>query len=157
MFDNVDVEKLDWRQMFLQEKMEGEPQCIPQSIIYELVNEVINKDATDISFPKSTLKKEWFKYFFFSPLTHLQYITIPDPLSDRNGNYYPLSLFMSIIWIFIYAYIIVWFTYEMSDKLKLKFSVIPMFVYPIGISFRDSKKFQDFEACLLKFKEELPD
>lgn len=29
MFDNIDPDKLDWRQMFLQEKMVGEPQSIP--------------------------------------------------------------------------------------------------------------------------------
>lgn len=157
-FENVDIEKLDWREMFLQEKMEGEPQTIPQSVIYELVNETINVDAYDISFPKSgSNKKEWFYYFFLSPLTHIQYITIPDPLSLRNKNFYPLSLFMSIIWIFLYSYIIVWFTYEMSSKMNLNWSMIPMFIYPIGISLRDRKKFQDFKLCLETFKRELPD
>lgn len=28
-FDTMDPDKLDWRQMFLQEKMVGEPQSIP--------------------------------------------------------------------------------------------------------------------------------
>lgn len=32
-----------------------------------------------------------------------------------------------------------------------------MFIYPIGISFRDNKKFKDFEKCLKVFKDELPD
>lgn len=93
----------------------------------------------------------------YIPLTHLQYITIPDPLSKRNENFYPLSLLMSILWIFLYSFIIVWFTYDVSAAFNLKYSLIPMFVYPIGISLRDRKKFKDFEECLAVFKEELPD
>lgn len=60
MFDNVDPDKLDWREMFLQEKMVGEPQSIPQSVIYELVNETINKEAYNISCPKGN--KAIFRY-----------------------------------------------------------------------------------------------
>ena len=91
------------------------------------------------------------------PLTHAQYFTIPDPLSKRNANYYPLTLFVSIIWIFIYAYIIVWFTYDISIALNLRFSMIPMFIYPLGVSIRDVKKFKDFEIALGVFKSELGD
>lgn len=140
----MDPDKLDWHHMFLQEKTTGEPICIPQSVIYELINETINVDPQNIDMPRNEGKKKWFWYFFYAPLTHLQYFTIPDPLSTRNSNFYPLSLFMSIIWIFLYAYIIVWFTYEISNKLIGRFSIIPMFIYPIGISFRDKKKFEDF-------------
>lgn len=52
MFDHQGQMKFDWQQIFLQEKMMGEPQSIPQSIIYELVNETINKEAFGIEFPK---------------------------------------------------------------------------------------------------------
>ena len=64
---------------------------------------------------------------------------------------------MSTLWIFLYAYIIVWFTYDVSIALDLKFSMIPMFIYPIGVSIRDVKKFKDFELALSVFKSELPD
>jgi len=132
--------------MFLQERMVGEPQQIPQSIIYKLVDETINIGAYDISCPKDKCGIFW--YIVFMPLTHLQYITIPDPMSKRNENYYPLSLFMSIIWILIYSYIIVWFTYDVTVALDLKFSVIPMFIYPFGVSLRDRKKFEDFHKMI---------
>jgi hypothetical protein len=135
--------------------MVGEPQQIPQSIIYMLVDETINIGAYDISCPKKMKGIIW--YIFMMPLTHLQYITIPDPMSTRNKNYYPLSLFMSIIWIFIYSYIIVWFTYDITIALDLKFSVIPMFIYPFGVSLRDAKKFYDFEKMIKCFEEELPE
>lgn len=75
------------------------------------------------------------------PLTHLQYISIPSPLSKINDNYYPLTIFMSTCWVFALTYIITWFTYDVTKALGMKFSIIPMFLYPIGVSFRDVKKF----------------
>lgn len=70
MFDNMDPDKLDWRQMFLQEKMVGEPQSIPQSVIYKLVDETINKDATDLKCPDTGKKWDIFVYIIQIPLTH---------------------------------------------------------------------------------------
>lgn len=64
---------------------------------------------------------------------------------------------MSILWIFGYTYVITWFTYDISVSMNLKFSIIPMFIYPIGVSIRDVKKFEDFKIALEVFKEELPD
>jgi hypothetical protein len=60
----------------------GEPQTIPQGIIYRLINETINKEASSISWPSGHVPRLW--YLFCLPLTHTQYITIPDPLSKRN-------------------------------------------------------------------------
>jgi hypothetical protein len=74
MFDHEeqDVSKLDWQQIFLQEKMMGEPQSIPQSIIYELVNETINKEAFNISCPRGDelTVKNIMIYLIHMPLTH---------------------------------------------------------------------------------------
>lgn len=134
----------------------GEPQSIPQSIIYELVNETINKEAFSISCPQEGFKAI-FWYIVFMPLTHTQYITIPSPLSKKNDNFYPLTLVLSIIWIFAFAYIIVWFTYDVTVYLDLQYSFIPMFIYPFGVSIRDFKKFNDFELALDVFRRELPD
>lgn len=147
--------KFDWQQIFLQEKMMGEPQSIPQSVIYELVNETINKEAFGIEFPKECIERIW--YVLLMPLTHLQYISIPSPLSKRNKNYYPLTLLMSTLWIFFYSYVIVWFTYDVTMAFGFKFSIIPMFIYPLGITLRDVKKFKDFKIVLKQFKQELPD
>jgi hypothetical protein len=70
--DGEEVQKLDWQQIFLQEKMMGEPQSIPQSIIYELVNETINKEAFNISCPrgKDLTLLNILKYLALMPLTH---------------------------------------------------------------------------------------
>lgn len=135
----------------------GEPQSIPQSIIYELVNETINKEAFSVDCPKEGGIMSIIWYLFKMPLTHTQYLTIPSPLSKRNDNFYPLTIFISVIWIALYTYCIVWFTYVVSDAFDLKFSVIPMFVYPFGIVLRDQKKFEDFKLAIEVFREELPD
>jgi len=150
-----DLGKLNWQEIFLEEKMSGEPQSIPQSVIYELVNETINKEAFSIQCPKTF--KGILKYIFLMPLTHTQYWTIPSPLSKRNDNYYPLSLFMSILWIFGYTYVITWFTYDICNAMNMRFSIIPMFLYPFGVAIRDIKKFLDFNLALETFRDELPD
>lgn len=116
-------------------------------MIYELVNETINKEAFSVAFPDGW--KARIRYFLLIPLTHLQYMLIPSPLSKRNDNYYPLTLFMSIIFIAKYAIVITWLTYAMSVAcLNSNFSILPMLVYPFGVSVRDVKKFRDFELAL---------
>ena len=133
--------------------MMGEPQSIPQSVIYELINETINKEAFSIECPASGQPvKVYLRYIFQLPLTLTQYFTIPSALSKINDNFYPLTMFMSIVWIWFYTYIIVWFTYDTSKAvLNSTFSLIPMFIYPIGVSLRDFKKFTDFEEALKVF------
>ena len=66
-------------------------------------------------------------------------------------DYYPLTIFLSSLWIFGYAFIIVWFTYDVTVGLGMKFSFIPMFIYPFGVMLRDLKKFSDFEIALEVF------
>ena len=98
------------------------------------------------------------RYFLLMPLTHMQFMLIPSPLSKRNDNYYPLTLFMSTIFIAAYALVITWLTYALSVAcLGDNFSLLPMLLYPIGVSVRDVKKFRDFELALQVFSEELPD
>lgn len=138
--------------------MMGEPQSIPQSVIYELINETINKEAFSISLPTSGKLVDYILYIIFMPLTWTQYFTIPSPLSLRNENYYPLTMVCSTIWIIAYTFIIVWFTYDVTEgALQSTFSLIPMFIYPFGVTFRDLKKFDDFREALEVFKTELPD
>jgi hypothetical protein len=52
---------------------------------------------------------------------------------------------------------IVWWTYALTIAFGLHFSIIPMILYPFGISIRDRKKAEDFRLALKVFKEELKD
>lgn len=91
------------------------------------------------------------------PLTHLQYISIPYPLAPGKNNLYPVSLFMSMLWIFGYSYVIVWFTYVITTAYKLHFSILPMVLYPFGIALRDYKKFKDMTMTMNSFKQRIRD
>lgn len=64
---------------------------------------------------------------------------------------------MSTLWIAMYTFVITWFTYDVSRALSLPYSIIPMFLYPLGIMLRDFKKFDDFKLALEVFKQELSD
>ena len=68
-----------------------------------------------------------------------------------------MTLFLAIFWIWFYSYLVCWFTYSVSVAFNLHFSVIPMFIYPFGISLRDIKKYTDFKEAIKQFKEEIPD
>ena len=64
---------------------------------------------------------------------------------------------MCIIFIGAYALVITWLTYATSVAvLGSNYSILPMFLFPIGISVRDVKKFKDFELALDVFEAELP-
>ena len=149
--------EVDWQWIFLQEHMQGEPQPIPQSVIYELINETINKEAFSIACPSPCTFKSVMWYIFVMPLTHTQWLSIPSPLSKINSNYYPLTLLLSSVWIFAYAFVIVWFTYDITDAIGMPFSIIPMFIYPFCVIMRDIKKYVDFNAALEVFERELKD
>jgi hypothetical protein len=113
------------------------------------VNETINKEAFNINCPREGGFKGVATYIFQMPLTHTQFLTIPSPLSKRNDNYYPLTLVISVCWIMVYTFVIVWFTYDVTIMaFNKKFSIIPMFIYPFGVMLRDVKKFGDFEVAL---------
>mmetsp|Transcript_2648 Transcript_2648/g.3110 ORF Transcript_2648/g.3110 Transcript_2648/m.3110 type:complete len:254 (+) Transcript_2648:977-1738(+) len=122
--------------------------------IYDRINERVNKRVS-LACPKSTFDKLF--YIFSAPLTYTQYISIPNVVVPGRENFYPLALFMSIAWIYGYTFVIVWWTYELSEAWSINRSIIPLIAYPIGISIRDRKKILDFLEVKKMFAEELPD
>ena len=125
-----------------------------EKTIYDKINERVNKKVS-IMWPKKF--KEQILYVLQIPLTHPQYFTVPNPMTLGRENFYPLTLFMSISWIYAYTFIIVWWTFELSKAWGINYSIIPLIVYPIGISIRDRKKISDFIEVNKLFKEELED
>lgn len=127
---------------------------IPASSIYEIINKAVNKEKMSIAWPKPFLKR--VQYIFLIPLTHSQFMTIPYP-GKGSESYYPLTLTIAITWIWGYSYLVCWFTYSVTKAFNLHFSIIPMFLYPFGISFRDIKKYTDFQEAVKQFREDIPD
>lgn len=95
-------------------------------------------------------------YILLIPLTHTQYYSIPYP-GKGSESFYPLTLTIAITWIWVYTYLICWFTYSVTVAFNIHFSIIPMFLYPFGISFRDIKKYTDFKLATKQLKEDLPE
>ena len=51
---------------------------------------------------------EKFKFFFCWPFSFLFYFTIPNVENKRWQKFYLLTFFMSLIWLSIFSYIMVW-------------------------------------------------
>lgn len=128
---------------------------LAQSSIYELIHDTINRDAFHIKPPKQF--KALMLYIFLIPLTHMQYYTIPNPIKKGKSNFYPLTLFLCLVWIWFYTWLIVWWTFSLTEASNLRYNMLPMLLYPFGISIRDNKKFLDFRLALKVFKDELQD
>ena len=111
-----------------------------------------------IAWPEEVGKK--ITYILLIPLTHMQWFTIPNPMRGKNGereNLYPITLFMGMLWIWVYTGIIVWFTFDLTIAFDWHYNVLPMVLYPFGIALRDYKKKVNLEMAIKKFKQELRD
>lgn len=111
-----------------------------------------------IAWPQTAGKR--VTYILLMPLTHLQYISIPNPMRGVDGsreNLYPVTLFMSMIWIFVYSGIIVWFTFDLTMAFNWHFNVLPMVLYPFGIALRDYKKKVNLEQAIDTFDAQIKD
>ena len=91
------------------------------------------------------------------PHTILQYCTVPNPMIEGCEQFYPLTLVCATLWIWIYSFLIVWFTYEVTVVYNLHFSILPMIIFPFGIVLRDFKKLDDMRICVAVFKKHCPD
>lgn len=99
-------------------------------------------DHNPIRWPEGV--KNRIFYIFLIPLTHAQWLTIPNPMGGldesemlRRENFWPLTLFLASLWIWFYTFLIVWWTYTVTQAYKLHFSILPMILYPFGIAMRD--------------------
>ena len=137
--------------------MEHQPaQQLPPSQVYEIIMNTFYTNENKIAWPASGRQR--ILYLLLMPLTHLQYVTIPNPMRGKNGereNLYPITLFMSMLWIWLYSGIIVWWTFDLTVALDMKFNVLPMVLYPFGIALRDYKKKVNLEQAIETFREEL--
>jgi hypothetical protein len=123
--------------------------------IYELINETLNKDRFTLKVPEG--KKAKFFWAIKFPLNMSQYLSIPNPVRDDNSNFYLLTLIISLFWIWLYTFMLTWWTFRLTVVFKLHYSVIPHIIFPLGIAVRDTKKFNDFRKALELFAEELAD
>lgn len=115
------------------------PVEIPQSTIYSMIISAVHSKDSILKVPNNNCQKVFYVLFF--PINFLQAYSIPNPSKEGKENYYPLSLFMAVLWIYFMTYFIVWWTYVLTVTYELHFSILPMVLYPFGIALRDQKKF----------------
>lgn len=130
--------------------------ALPQSVIYDIIidqvypeNKMENPNSSKFAWPVGFWKRVIF--IINLPLVATQYISIPSPIVDGKESCYPLSLLMATIWVWAYSYFIMWFTFELTIAFNLRFSIIPMLIFPFGIALRDYKKYVDMEKMLVVF------
>lgn len=82
----------------------------------------------------------------------MQYCSVPNPMLEGKEQFYPVTLIAATIWIWIYSFLIVWWTFEVTMAYNLHFSILPMIIFPFGIVLRDLKKLEDMRVCVTVFK-----
>ena len=64
---------------------------------------------------------------------------------------------MATIWIYFYSFLIVWWTFAVTMAYDLRFSLLPMILYPFGIMLRDLRKLDDMRVCVRVFRKHCSD
>ena len=64
---------------------------------------------------------------------------------------------MATIWIYFYSFLIVWWTFAVTMAYDLRFSLLPMVLYPFGIMLRDLRKLDDMRVCVRVFRKHCSD
>ena len=69
-------------------------------------------------------------YILLLPLTLTQYISVPNPMIEGREQFYPLTLVCATGWVWVYSFLIVYWTYEVTIAYDLHFSILPMIIFP---------------------------
>ena len=65
-------------------------------------------DALDVHWPSDGTVGEKVLYILLAPLTYSLWVTIPDVRKARWESWYPVAFLMSIVWIGVFSYFVVW-------------------------------------------------
>lgn len=82
-------------------------------------------------------KKDWIWYFATFPIVLCLVCTIPDVRREGWRNYFILSFMMSIVWIAIFTWIMVWFAIAISEIFGLEKHIMGLTVLAAGTSVPD--------------------
>lgn len=76
-------------------------------------------------------------WFIALPLMFLMRITIPDPQDPKRQKFFPLAFIMSIIWIAVYSYFMVWWVTITADTIGISDTVMGLTFLAAGTSVPD--------------------
>lgn len=89
----------------------------------------------DLKFPQSPWKR--FTYILLAPITYSFYYTIPDVRRPGYENYYVLGFIMSIVWIGVSSFFMVWWITVVGDSMGIPSAIMGLTVLAIGTSIPD--------------------
>lgn len=92
------------------------------------------------SFEPFTLPERWRAralWAFLWPIAGPVYLTTPDVTKPRWRNWYPLSFIMSILWIGVHSYLMVWWATVVGDVFGIPDAVMGVSVLAAGTSVPD--------------------
>jgi len=86
--------------------------------------------------PEGGIMSQIMWYISF-PLMSLMWITIPDPQDPKRQKFFPISFFISIVWIAIYSYFMVWWATLTGQALGISDAVMGLTFLAAGTSVPD--------------------
>eukprot|EP00471_Norrisiella_sphaerica_P012095 CAMPEP_0184506226 /NCGR_PEP_ID=MMETSP0113_2-20130426/53389_1 /TAXON_ID=91329 /ORGANISM="Norrisiella sphaerica, Strain BC52" /LENGTH=560 /DNA_ID=CAMNT_0026895935 /DNA_START=300 /DNA_END=1979 /DNA_ORIENTATION=+ len=92
-------------------------------------------DPMDLAFPHSCHKR--VTYILLAPLTYSLFYTIPDVRREGYRNLYVLSFFMSVSWIGVFSFLMVWWITVVGDSLGIPSAIMGLTILAIGTSVPD--------------------
>lgn len=96
-----------------------------------------DEDTADVHWPTNGTVREKVFYVLLAPLSYALYFTVPDVRKERWENWYPLSFIMSIVWIGIFSYFMVWFATTIGAVIGIPDPVMGLTFLAAGTSIPD--------------------
>ncbi|KAL4227269.1 hypothetical protein ACF0H5_012715 [Mactra antiquata] len=92
-------------------------------------------EPLDISWPDTWRKR--ITYLLLAPLIFPMWLTLPDTRRPEKKKWFPITFFGSIVWIFIFSYIMVWMANQTGETIGIPNEVMGLTVLAAGTSIPD--------------------
>lgn len=92
-------------------------------------------DALDLTFPDEPLAR--VIYLMTAPITFSLYYTVPDVRRSDRENFFVVSFIMSIMWIVVYTFCMVWWATVIGDTLNIPSVIMGLTILAAGTSVPD--------------------
>lgn len=107
--EEQDEKDLEWEEY----RDHNQPVQLAQSFVYELILKNVYKEQKSfIAYPSSC--KDRTRHILLFPHLIAHYCTIPNPMAEGKEQFYPLTLVLATVWVWIYSFLIVWWTYAVT-------------------------------------------
>ncbi|XP_053406141.1 sodium/potassium/calcium exchanger 2-like isoform X2 [Mercenaria mercenaria] len=92
-------------------------------------------EPLDLSWPSEWRKR--ITYVLLAPLIFPMWLTLPDTRREEKKKWYPVTFFGSIVWIFIFSYLMVWWANQTGETIGIPNEVMGLTILAAGTSIPD--------------------